>query len=260
MNWVDTHCHLDAAEFDPDREAVVARAQEAGVNAIIVPAVERANFGAVSSVCREYAGCFPAYGIHPLYVGRAGEDDLNVLRETLQREQAIAVGEIGLDFFVEDRDEVLQRFYFSEQLKIARDLNLPVLLHVRHAVDAVLVELARNPVCGGIAHAFNGSRQQAEQFIKRGFKLGFGGALSYPSARHLRRLAAELPLESIVLETDAPDMSPAWIKHGRNEPSELPRLAAILGELRGLFLEEVRRFTTQNAQNAVSVETHVRRA
>lgn len=256
MNWLDTHCHLDAAEFDADREAVVARANQAGVKTIIVPSVERANFGAVSSVCREYAGCLPAYGIHPLYVGRACPDDLNVLRETLHREPAVAVGEIGLDFLVEDKDETLQRFYFSEQLKIARELNLPVLLHMRHAVDAVLFELVRVPVCGGIAHAFNGSRQQADKLIKLGFKLGFGGAMTNPRSTHLRRLAAELPLESLVLETDAPDMSPEWIKQGRNEPVELPRIAAVLGELRGMSLEEVQIFTTMNAQKAITKFSH----
>jgi len=252
MKWVDTHCHLDAAEFDPDREAVVIRAHEADVDSIIVPAVERANFGAVSSVCREYAGCNPAYGIHPLTVGRACEDDLTVLRETLRREPAVAVGEIGLDFFVEGHDEGLQRFYFSEQLKIARELNLPVLLHVRRAVDAVLVELTRVPVRGGIAHAFNGSRQQAEQFINRGCKLGFGGAMTHPRATHLRKLATELPLESLVLETDAPDIPPAWISHERNEPGEIPRIAAVLGTLRGLSLEKVCLATTQNAQEVIT--------
>ena len=157
---IDTHCHLDAAEFDADREAVAARALAAGVDAIVVPAVERASFGAVASVCRDYPGCAPAYGIHPLYVHRARPEDLDALRETLLREPAVAVGEIGLDYFVPDRDEAAQRFWLAEQLKIARGLDLPVLLHVRRAVDAVLAELRRIHVPGGIAHAFNGSRQQ----------------------------------------------------------------------------------------------------
>ncbi|MRR49808.1 MAG: TatD family deoxyribonuclease [Rhodocyclaceae bacterium] len=245
---IDTHCHLDAAEFDADRDAVHARALAAGVSCVVVPAVERANFGAVSSVCRDYAGCHAAYGIHPMYVDRAQEADLAALRQTLAEQPAIAVGEIGLDNFIAERDEARQAFYFAEQLKIARDLNLPVLLHVRRAVDPVLTHLRRIPGPGGIAHAFNGSRQQAGEFIKLGFKLGFGGAMSFPRATRIRELAATLPLESIVLETDAPDIAPAWLDGGRNEPAELPRIAAVLAELRGLPVAEVIAATTRNAR------------
>lgn len=244
---IDTHCHLDAAEFDADRDQVAARAAAAGVGALVVPAVERANFGAVASVCRDYAGCWPAYGIHPLYVGRARPADLDVLRATLARGPAVAVGEIGLDFFVSDRDEAAQRHWFAEQLKIARALDLPVLLHVRRAVDAVLAELRRIRVPGGIAHAFNGSGQQAAEFIKLGFKLGFGGAMTFPRATRLRQLAASLPLAAIVLETDAPDIPPEWLGRGRNEPAELPRIATALAELRGLPVTELIAATGGNA-------------
>lgn len=249
---IDTHCHIDAAEFDADREAVVERAHEAGVGIMVVPAVERANFGAVASVCREFRGCMPAYGIHPMYVDRAREEDLDALRATLRREPAVAVGEIGLDFFVEPRDERRQRFYFSEQLRIAREFDLPVLLHVRRAVDAILGELRRKPVLGGIAHAFSGSRRQAEEFIKLGFKLGFGGAMTHPRATRLRELAVILPLESLVLETDAPDMPPEWLsrnrERGRNEPGELPRIATVLAELRRMGVADVIAATAENAR------------
>lgn len=249
---IDTHCHLDAAEFDPDREFVVERAHEAGVEIMVVPAVERANFGAVASVCREFPGCVPAYGIHPMHVDRAREEDLDALRDTLRREPAVAVGEIGLDFFVEPRDEQRQRFYFGEQLRIAREFGVPVLLHVRRAVDAILGELRRTPVPGGIAHAFSGSRQQAEEFIKLGFKLGFGGAMTNSRANRLRELAATLPLESVVLETDAPDIPPEWLSRdgarGRNEPGELLRIAAVLAELRGMQVRDVVAATSENAR------------
>lgn len=248
---VDTHCHLDAAEFDADRQAVAERAVLAGVGIMVVPAVERANFGAVASVCREFPGCVPAYGIHPMYVDRAHDDDLEALRATLLREPAVAVGEIGLDFFVEPRDEPRQRFYFSQQLKIARDLGLPVLLHLRRAIDPILGELRRLRISGGIAHAFNGSRQQAEEFLKLGFKLGFGGAMTHPRATRLRELAAALPMESIVLETDAPDIPPEWLGRRRNEPGELPRIAAVLAELRGMPVAEVIAVTAENARAAL---------
>ena len=246
---VDTHCHLNAGEFDGDRDEVVAEAHRAGVGIVVIPAVDRASFDTVSSLCRGYPGCAPAYGIHPMYVDRAGEEDLAALRAVLlaQRQTAVAVGEIGLDHFVPGRDEKRQEFFLVEQLKLARDLDLPVILHVRRAVDAVLKQLRRYPVCGGIAHAFNGSAQQADVFIKLGFKLGFGGAMTYPRALRIREMAAALPLEAIVLETDAPDIPPEWLAKRRNQPGELPRIAAELARLRALPLAEVARTTTANA-------------
>ena len=247
---VDTHCHLDAAEFDADRDAVTAAALQAGVGLIVVPAVERANFGAVASVCREYEGCRAAYGIHPMYVQRAREADLDALRETVLREHPLAVGEIGLDQFVEPRDDAQQELYFRAQLQIARDNNLPVLLHVRRAIDPVLKHLRLCKVPGGIAHAFNGSRQQADEFIKLGFKLGFGGAMSFPRANRIRELAATLPLDAIVLETDAPDIPPAWLAGGRNSPDQLPGIALAMAALRGLAVEDLAAATSANA-NAV---------
>lgn len=247
LMFVDTHCHLDAAEFDADRDDVARDAQAAAVSLVVVPAVERANFAAVASVCRQYSGCAPAYGIHPMYVERACAEDLAALRQTIEREQPVAVGEIGLDRFIEPRDDALQEHYFVEQLKIARDSGLPVLLHVRRAIDQVLLQLRRVPVVGGIAHAFNGSRQQADEFIKLGFKLGFGGTLTYPRSTKIRELAATLPVESIVLETDAPDIPPAWQAGQRNSPTQLPRIAAELANLRQVSIETIAAITQANA-------------
>ena len=248
---IDTHCHLDAAEFDADREAVAASAAAGGVGHIVIPAVERANFGAVAAVCREFPGCVPAYGIHPMYVDRAEPADLDALRATLEREPAVAVGEIGLDRYLEARDDALQEHYFVEQLRIARDFDLPVILHVRRAIDPILKQLRRIGVPGGIAHAFNGSRQQADEFIKLGFVLGFGGAMTYPRAARIRELAATLPLEAIVLETDAPDIPPAWIAGGRNAPDQLPRIAAELAALRNLPVADIIAATSNNARRVL---------
>jgi TatD DNase family protein len=246
---VDTHCHLDAAEFDADRAELVRAAQVgAGGTALVVPAVERANFAAVARLCRTYPGCAPAYGIHPLYVGRAGPEDLAALRATLARQPAVAVGEIGLDFYATPRDEARQRFYFVEQLGIARECGLPVLLHVRKAIDPILAALRKANVPGGIAHAFNGSRQQADEFVRLGFKLGFGGAMTHPNAKRIRALAATLPLDAIVLETDAPDIPPAWKPGGRTTPADLMPIAAALAELRQLPFATVAAVTTRNAR------------
>jgi TatD DNase family protein len=253
---VDTHCHLDAAEFDPDRDALVAAAKvgspgTASVAAFVIPAVERANFDAVASICRDYPGCVPAYGIHPLYVDRARPEDLEALREMLRREPAVAVGEIGLDRHVEPRDDAQQMFYFTEQLKIAAEFGLPVLLHVRKAIDPILKclrEIRVPGAMGGIAHAFNGSKEQAEEFIRLGFKLGFGGAMSFEGSKRIRALAAELPLDAIVLETDAPDIPPAWKQGGRNTPADLVPIAETLAKLRSLPLAEIAAATTKNAR------------
>ncbi|MEN6587861.1 MAG: TatD family hydrolase [Sulfuricella sp.] len=250
---IDTHCHLDAAEFAADRDQVAARARAAGVEAMVVPAVEYANFADVLACRANYPGCHAALGIHPMYVGRSRPDDLAQMRAAVAQHQPVAIGEIGLDFFVPDFDAEGQEVYFSEQLKIARDFDLPVLLHIRRAQDQILKHLRRIKVKGGIAHAFNGSRQQADAFIGLGFKLGFGGAMTYPRATRLRELAATLPLEAMVLETDAPDMAPVFAARERNSPEYLPRIAQILADLRGISFAEVANATSVNARAVLGV-------
>lgn len=253
---IDTHCHLAAAEFAADRDAVAASALAAGVSGIVVPAVAAENFAAVRACCVRYPHCSPAYGIHPLFAVGATEADLVTLRCWLELESAgahppAAIGEIGLDFFVPGFDALRQEYFFVEQLKIARDLGLPVLLHARRSQDAILKHLrrvfGRSGTTGGIAHAFSGSRQQADAFLGLGFKLGFGGTLTFPRARRIRDLAATLPLEAIVLETDAPDMSPEFVGHARNSPEFLPRIAAIFAVLRGISPAQAARATSANA-------------
>lgn len=245
---IDTHCHLDAAEFDADRDAVYAAATAAGVGRIVVPGVTvNRNFRPKSTIA-EYPACVEAYGIHPLYVDQSSLEDLPRLRGWLQQAPPVAVGEIGLDFYVAGLDTERQTHFFVEQLKLAREFDLPVLLHVRRAVDPVLKQLRRIGVRGGIAHAFNGSRQQADEFIKLGFVLGFGGAMTFDGSTRIRELAKTLPLESIVLETDAPDIPPASLNRGRNSPAELPRIADTLAELRGLSRNEVVAATAANAR------------
>lgn len=245
--FFDTHCHLDAAEFDADRQRVHAEAGLAGVSAMLVPGVAVGAFPSLRQCVATHAGCVAAYGIHPLYVMQAGEGDLVELRHWLQAEKPVAVGEIGLDHFVADSDPQRQEYFFAEQLKLACEFDLPVILHVRRAVDAVLRLLRRYRVRGGIAHAFNGSRQQVEAFLELGFKLGFGGSMTFTGSTRIRDLAGWLPLDAMVLETDAPDIPPAWLAGGRNTPGQLPRIAGVLAELRGLPLAEIARQTRDNA-------------
>ncbi|MCW8917353.1 MAG: TatD family hydrolase [Gammaproteobacteria bacterium] len=234
MELFDSHCHLDVAEFDADRAAVLARARAAGVGQMVVPAVAAAGWPALLALCRGEAGLYPALGLHPLYLERHREADLVELRRLVERERPLAIGEIGLDYFVAGLDRGRQQWLFEQQLALAEEFRLPVLLHVRKAHDPVLQTLRRFQLVGGIAHAFNGSAQQAQHYIELGFKLGFGGMLTYERSTKIRALAGELPLEAIVLETDAPDMTPL-LHHGeRNSPEYLPEVLQALAQLRGV--------------------------
>lgn len=263
-SWIDTHCHLDAPEFDADRTAVRVRAAAAGVVHCVLPAVLPAHFEAVRNLAHQHGDSY-ALGIHPLWLPQAVEDDLRVLDETLARWHAdprlVAVGEIGLDFFVPGLDRERQEFFYREQLLLARRYGLPVILHVRRSADRLLKHLRELPA-GGIAHAFNGSLQQAQEFVRLDFKLGFGGAVTFERALQLRRLASELPLSALVLETDAPDIPPHWLyrtaearaggmPQGRNEPAELPRIAGVVAGLRGIPMEALAEATTRNAIEAL---------
>jgi TatD DNase family protein len=246
--FIDTHCHLDAAEFGDTQSDIVRNASAVGVNRLVIPSVACSNFEAVRKLCDQYPNCSPTYGIHPMYTDDANPRDLEALREFLKQYPAVAIGEIGLDFFINHYNQTRQEHFFVEQLKLARDFDLPVLLHIRRAQDTILKHLRQIKVRGGIAHAFNGSRQQADEFIKLGFKLGFGGAMTYSRATKLRELAATLPLGSIVLETDAPDIPPDFLERGLpNEPKYLPRIAQTLAELRGMSLDDIAQATTTNA-------------
>ena len=283
MRWIDTHCHLDAAEFGAAAPVVRAQAAIKNVAHCVYPAVEAGNFDAVRQLAHATGDSY-ALGIHPLYVARATEADLATLDQHLHHyrddPRLVAVGEIGLDFFVpalcESPLRERQEHFYLAQLRLARQHGLPVILHVRRSADQLLKGLravGRETAGGahaepggstwhGIAHAFNGSEQQALAFIALGFKLGFGGALTYERALQLRRLASTLPLASLVMETDSPDMPPHWLyktaaqraagdPQGRNEPGEVPRIGAELAALRGIPPAELAMATTRNAVAAL---------
>ncbi|ROZ76238.1 TatD family hydrolase [Ramlibacter sp. WS9] len=262
--WIDTHCHLDAAELSVDVDAVRARAAAAGVRHCVLPAVAPSNFAAVRELAHRHGDSF-ALGIHPLCTGPAAEDDLDrldrALADAASDPRLVALGEIGLDYFVPGLDGQKQELFYARQLALARRHGLPVLLHVRRSADQLLKQLRRTGVTG-IAHAFNGSTQQAKEFVKLGFKLGFGGTVTYERSLQIRRLAAELPLDAIVLETDSPDIPPHWLyrtaeqraagePQGRNEPGELPRIAQVLAGLRGISTDALAEATNRNAVAAL---------
>ena len=280
MRWIDSHCHIDAPEFDLDRSAVIQNAQAQGVAWCVMPAVQAKDFLPLQKLAQEFQQPY-ALGIHPLYVPQAQEQDLVFLAHCIDNALAqdangqrtdsrlVALGEIGLDFFVpalcEPAMREKQEFFFHAQLKIAQKYKLPVILHVRKSADELLKGLRRFAVQGGIAHAFNGSFQQAQTFIEMGFALGFGGALTFDRALQLRRLAKELPLSALVLETDAPDIPPHWIyktqserqstqaltSQSRNEPAQLPRIGAVLAALRSVSASDIAQATLVNARRVL---------
>ena len=265
MAWIDTHAHLDAPELAHDVDAVREQARAQGVVHCVLPAVERSNWDSVRLLAHCHGDSY-ALGIHPLYTGRAQDEDLELLAHTLQQHRAdprlVAVGEIGLDYFVPGLDAERQQRFYRAQLVLARRFDMPVILHVRRSADQLLKVLRQVKVRGGIAHAFNGSLQQAQAFVALGFKLGFGGAVTYDRALQLRRLATELPLGSLVMETDSPDIPPHWLyttaaeraegrPQGRNTPAELPRIAQVVADLRGMAVADLAQASTANACSAL---------
>lgn len=268
MGWIDTHVHMDDSRF-ADADAVRHAARHAGVSRLVIPAIGPRNFAAVRELAHAWGDGY-ALGVHPMYLPPDADATLAALEQVLQQNRndphLVAMGEIGLDFFEPDlctpAMRTLQEYYFAAQLRLARKFQLPVILHVRRSLDKVLKFLRQNPPLGGIAHAFSGSWQQAQQTIDMGLKLGFGGAVTFERATRLHELVEKLPLDALVLETDAPDIPPHWVyvtmqerlagkQQGINSPIELPRIGQTVAALRGLSSEELREATTANAHVAL---------
>ena len=248
MELVDTHCHLDVAEFDADREAVVQRARAAGVVHQIVPAIDAAGWPKLQRICADDDGLHPAYGLHPLLLDVHQDAHLDELAGWLERERPAAVGECGLDYYVEDLDRERQQFLFDAQLRLAREHGLPVVVHARRAVEAVIVAIRRHPGLRGVVHSYAGSAEQARQLRDLGFMVGLGGPVTYERARRLRRIAAELPLDQLLLETDAPDQPDSTHRGQRNEPARITRVLETVAQLRDEPPETIAAATTANAR------------
>ncbi len=248
MQLMDSHCHLDAPAFDGDRDAVLARAGAAGVAAMVVPAVTAAGWPGLRQACAANPALHPAYGLHPMFLAEHRPPHLDALRAWVEREAPCAIGECGLDFFVEGLDADTQRQYFHAQLQLARETGLPVIVHARRATEEVIHTLRRVGGLRGVVHSFSGSPEQARQLWDLGFLVGLGGPLTYPRANRLRTLVATMPLEFLLLETDAPDQPDAAIRGQRNEPARLPAVAAAIAGLRGQTVEEIAARTSENAR------------
>lgn len=252
MNIVDTHCHLDVVDFDLDRSDILKRCRHDGINKIIIPAIHANSWSNILELCNAEEGLYPAFGLHPVFLKQHHPDDINKLEKLLNSVRPIAIGEIGLDFYIKDLNQQEQLALFEAQLIIAKKHELPVILHVRKAHDQVLKLLKKIKVKGGFCHAFNGSMQQAEKYIELGFKLGFGGTLTYENSTKIHQLAKSLPLESIVLETDAPDMVVESHRGERNSPEYIVNALFALAKIKGESVDFIAKQTTLNANDVMN--------
>jgi TatD DNase family protein len=248
--WIDSHCHLDASEFDPDRDLVIADARAAGVAAQILPAIRAADWPQLKALCDRHAALFPAYGLHPMFLNDHRPNHLLALRQWIERERPIAVGECGLDYFLPELDPVAQGNYLRGQLDLAVEFDLPVIVHARRAVDAILLHLRRYAGrLRGVVHSYAGSEEQASQLFKLGFYLGIGGPVTYERAQRLRRLVTNMPIDFLILETDAPDQPPAWARGTRYTPANLVHIAEHIARLRNIDTLSLARATRLNTCN-----------
>jgi TatD DNase family protein len=244
---VDSHAHIDDPSFDADRERVLEKAARAGIGALVVPGIDAASWPRIAMLCQRHAQLVPAYGLHPLFLAQHRPEHLDALRERLRDGDRVAVGEIGLDFYVEELDRHQQQHYFEAQLALAGEFDLPVIVHARRAVEEVVLALRRFPGLRGVVHSFAGSRQQAERLYGMGFLLGIGGPVTYPRAKRLRQLVATMPIEHLLLETDAPDQPNAGHQGERNEPVRMLETLQAVAGLRGEPAEAIAAATTANA-------------
>jgi len=248
MQLIDTHCHLDVAEFSEDLSAVIQRARTVGVGEMVVPAIDQAHWQHLREIVDTHSGLHPAYGLHPMFMPAHRKEHLDQLDQWLHENQAVAVGECGLDFYIPEHDQSAQIEYFEAQLNIAKNHQLPVIIHCRKAMDQVIHSLRKVRPASGVLHSFNGSLQQAEQCMDLGFLFGIGGPITYERAKKFRKLVAQLPEDSLLLETDAPDQPVHGYQGQRNEPARIIHVLGAIAEVRGETPEAVASYTTENAR------------
>lgn len=245
---IDSHAHFDDASFNSDRAEALARAEHVGVEAQIIPAVKAAWWPRIRQLSQNYPGLHATYGLHPMYLDDHRPEHLDQLHAWVEREQPVAIGECGLDFYIDDPQPETQQFYFERQLELARQCNLPVIIHARRSVEAVVNTLRRYPGMTGVLHSYAGSEQQARQLIDMGFYVSFGGPITYERSKRLHKLVQNLPLTSILLETDAPDQPGSAHRGERNEPAYLPEVLEAVSRLRGEGPTEIAEQTSANTR------------
>ena len=252
---IDSHSHFDDPEFDADRDAALARARDAGVTRQIVPAIAVSNFEKVRALCSADSGLVAAYGLHPMLLAEHQPSHIDELARWIEREKPVALGECGLDFWIEGLDRDTQRDVFERQLALAKDFDLPVILHARRAFDDVAAALRRIGGLRGVVHSFSGSEEQAQQFFRLGFHLGIGGPVTYERAKRLRAIVASMPIEWLLLETDSPDQPLSGHRGERNEPAFMAEVLDVIAALRGESREAVGEATTRNCEMLFALST-----
>lgn len=250
---IDSHCHIDFDTFNQDRTEVLAHAASLGIHTLIVPAITSATWQRVKSVCRQHSGLYPCYGLHPYFIDQHTDDDLDKLDAWLANEPAVALGECGLDFYLKELDQTKQHYFFEAQLALASKHQLPVVIHSRKATEQVIQALKKYPELTGMMHSFSGSYEQARQLTDMGFYISFGGPVTYPAARRLRELVSRLPLESLLIETDAPDQPDFEHQGQRNEPGYIRNVISAIAELKNTSKEQVINTTCTNAKKLFSI-------
>jgi len=250
----DSHVHLDDSRFDGDRNDVLGRARDSGVSIQVIPGVDAASWPRIEALCTAHRDLFPAYGLHPMFLAQHRPEHLAALPQWLQQENTIAVGEIGLDFYIEGLDPQLQRHYFLRQLELARDFHLPVIVHARRALEEVTLTLRRIGGLHGVVHSFSGSLEQAQQLWRLGFHLGIGGPVTYERAQRLRQVVAQMPIEFLLLESDAPDQPDANHRGQRNEPANVVDVLRCVAALRSEPEEQVAEATTANVRRLFKLD------
>jgi len=248
MQLIDSHSHFDDASFDPDRTEALARARAVGVGEQVIPAVKAAWWPRIRQLCLDHPELHPTYGLHPMYLADHQPADLEGLRDWAAREQPVAIGECGLDFYIDDPQPKQQQVYFEGQLEVAREFDLPVIIHARRAVEDVINTIRRFPGVRGVLHSYSGSEQQARRLIELGFVMSFGGPVTYQRAKRLRKLIRALPLDAILLETDAPDQPDSAHRGERNEPAYLPTVLQTISQLRDEPIERIAAQTRDNTR------------
>jgi TatD DNase family protein len=251
---IDAHSHFDDASFEPDREQALQRAHDAGVMQQIIPAIKAQWWPRIRQLCEQTGGLYPSYGLHPMYLSDHLDEHLDLLQVWAEKEHPVAIGECGLDFYIDDPQPQQQRYYFEQQLRIATEQGLPVIIHARRSLEEVINTLRRYPGLQGMLHSFSGSEQQAQRLIGMGFYLSFGGPITYQRAKRLHRLVKSLPLEAILLETDSPDQ-PASLHQGqRNEPAYLAEVLDTVARLRQQPREQIAEQTAANTRRLFKID------
>lgn len=251
---IDSHVHLNDDAFSHDRGAVIDRAFRAGVESMVVPGVDFESWGRIRELADKYRAIHPAYGLHPMFLANHAPEHVDALSSWLDEPRVVAVGEIGLDFHVDGLDHDQQRLYFTRQLELARERKLPVIVHARGALEEVSLTLRRTCLIGGVVHSFSGSEQQARRLWDIGFHLGIGGPVTYERAQRLRRIVASMPIEFLLLESDAPDQPDAAHRGERNEPARVTEVLRCIAVLRGETEAEVAHATSANASRLFNLD------